>query len=331
MQLFTGPGIGLPTGARQRRWITVTSREAAEIRQLSRPTDTRLARIALHAFLLTLAMAVVLSADGVVRVAAQLVAASQLISLYTLMHQAAHGSVASSRRVNRVVGTALGLLLGTSFSGYRACHLAHHRYLREERDPQEAVYPSYPRRVPMAVTLAIASVLGAAIFMWVRIPVTGARFGRRRAVYAEFFAAVAFHATVLLLVVPRDALLPLLGVVVIAVIWGSAIDIVYHQGLPMTGGPESCRSLRSDWFGRLVLNGENWHAEHHAYPAVPGNNLRHLARLIGPRLRRSGAVYESGYFRAFFLGLVRAPAFLPPRSEPNMTRASTSVPSSESS
>src|SRR4051794_38232284 len=51
-------------------------------------------------------------------------------------HEAAHGSLCPSPRLNDAVGLLLGVLSFMSLSLYRAAHHTHHSYLATERDEE---------------------------------------------------------------------------------------------------------------------------------------------------------------------------------------------------
>jgi fatty acid desaturase len=246
-------------------------------------------------------------------------ASLQIIGLYTLLHGASHGHLARSRRFNDGLGILVSMILGTTLTGYRACHLRHHFHLRQKDDPQEVIHLSPGSRLVMAVHLLIASVIGSLIFIWVRVPIMGARWSSWRRVGTELVLALGFHATFFGLVLPVSARWPLLAAMGLAAVWGSLLDITYHQGLPVSGGYESSRSLDCDRFGFWFLNGENRHAEHHAFPGVPCPRLRVLSTEVRSELEARGTVYELGYLTAFWKGLFLAPSFLPPLSGREMS------------
>src|ERR1700737_1374080 len=62
-------------------------------------------------------------------------------------HEASHGFLTRSRRLNEVDGIILGVLSFMSFSLYRAAHQSHHPTLPTERDEElwPFVHPGMPR------------------------------------------------------------------------------------------------------------------------------------------------------------------------------------------
>ena len=59
-------------------------------------------------------------------VALTILAAGFLVRVFTVFHDCAHGSLLPSRRVNRVLGGALGLLVLSPFARWRHDHAVHH-------------------------------------------------------------------------------------------------------------------------------------------------------------------------------------------------------------
>jgi fatty acid desaturase len=186
--------------------------------------------------------------------------------------------------------------------------------LRTGEDPQEVIRIWPENRVATALLLLLASVVGAALFVWVRVPFLGSRVISKRKIAWELLLAFVFYSGLFAFVLPAAGMLHFLISIFLALVWGSLLDITYHQGLPTSGGLESSRSLDCDRFGFWFLNGENRHAEHHAYPWVPGPHLATLSNLKRSALKQGGVVYEAGYTRAFLKSLFTCPVFLPPES-----------------
>jgi fatty acid desaturase len=294
--------------------MDTTAREVPRevVRRFCPPPKWYIWKVLTHGGLLVLSVVAAAQTRYPVALLWNMVAASQIMGIYTGLHAASHGHLSKNKRWNERIGVALGMMLGTTFSGYRACHMQHHKYLRKETDPQEVIHISRKNRIVMAILLLIASVFGAAIFIWIRVPFMGAKIRSKRRVIAELCLALAFYSILFVLILPHSYDVPLLVSVCIALVWGSMLDITYHQGLPTSGGGESSRSLECDKFGFWVLNGENRHAEHHAYPQIPGPNLPEFSVAMRSCSEFRSVVYESGYTRAFLKGLFRSPYFLPP-------------------
>ena len=78
-------------------------------------------------------------------------------------HEASHGLLRKTRRLNEIDGVIIGIFSLTSFSLYRAAHQLHHAYLATERDVElwPFVIPGMPRWVRV---IAAALELGLGLF-----------------------------------------------------------------------------------------------------------------------------------------------------------------------
>jgi fatty acid desaturase len=235
--------------------------------------------------------------------------ALQFIGIFGLMHEAAHGHLARGGKANRLLGELISLIVGTSYPGYRAAHLTHHARFRTENDPQEIIFP---RRSPAATMarLTFASVCGAPIFLLVRAPMIALR---RTSVFRALWgpvAAVALYTT-LCLVLPSAQWHFLLIVIVAGSVLGSLNDMVYHQGLVADNSLRASTSFDCDLFGQMFLSGANRHAEHHAYPSVPGPRLVQVAKALREDFQAIGVPYERSFTVAYFRRFFTNPLFLP--------------------
>lgn len=77
-------------------------------------------------------------------IAVMIVGARQL-GLAILMHEAAHGGLHTSQKVNEFVGQWLcAVPVGASLPGYRAYHLKHHRFTQQPEDPDLGLSAPFP-------------------------------------------------------------------------------------------------------------------------------------------------------------------------------------------
>jgi fatty acid desaturase len=236
-------------------------------------------------------------------------AALQFVGIFGLMHESAHGHLARSGKGNRLLGELISVLVGTSYPGYRAAHLTHHARFRTEGDPQEVIFPRRSAPVTMSL-LTFASVFGAPIFLLVRAPLIALKYNNVvRALWGPI-AAVAFYAA-LVMVLPSAQWHFLLMTIAAGSILGSLNDIMYHQGLVADDSLQACTSFDCDLFGQLFLSGANRHAEHHAYPAVPGPRLVKLSKVLRDEFVALGVPYERSFTVSFIRRFWINPLFLP--------------------
>jgi fatty acid desaturase len=235
--------------------------------------------------------------------------ALQFIGIFGLMHESAHGHLAANRKVNRALGEAMSVIVGTSYPGYRAAHLTHHARFRTEADPQEVIYPKRSAAATMAL-LTVASVVGAPFFLLVRAPMIALKHTNVfRALWGPI-AAVALYVA-LSQVLPGPQWQFLLFTLLAGSVLGSLNDMVYHQGLVASNTLQACTSFDCDVFGQLFLSGANRHAEHHAYPDVPGPRLVEVAKVLRDDFHERGVPYERSFTVAYLKRFFTNPLFLP--------------------
>jgi fatty acid desaturase len=235
--------------------------------------------------------------------------ALQFVGIFGLMHESAHGHLARSGKVNRLLGELISVLVGTSYPGYRAAHLTHHARFRTEGDPQEVIFPRRSAPVTMSL-LTFASVFGAPIFLLIRAPLIALKYNNVvRALWGPI-AAVTFYVT-LVMVLPSAQGHFLLLTIAAGSILGSLNDMVYHQGLVAQDSLQACTSFDCDLFGQLFLSGANRHAEHHAYPAVPGPRLVKVSKILRDEFATLGVPYERSFTVSFIRRFCVNPLFLP--------------------
>ncbi|NUS08275.1 MAG: fatty acid desaturase [Nonomuraea sp.] len=219
--------------------------------------------------------------EPLVKGAALTVGALQFIGVFGLMHESAHGHLARSGKVNRLIGEVLSVVVGTSYTGYRIAHLTHHARFRTERDPQEVIFPRRPKPMTVALLAVAAVILGIAIYVGL----------------GAVLPAAQWHF--------------LLWTILAGWVLGSMNDIVYHQGLVDEDSLQASTSFDCDFFGQAFLSGANRHAEHHLYPAVPGPRLVAVSKILRSELQAVGVPYERGFMIAFIRRLTTNPVFLP--------------------
>ncbi|HUO45034.1 MAG TPA: fatty acid desaturase [Burkholderiales bacterium] len=243
-------------------------------------------------------------------------------TLWALIHEAIHGSLHSSRRVNAGLGRALAIVFGAPFALLRWGHLLHHAYSRTPRERSEVFDPAQTGRRRFAYAyyfrlcggLYLAEVLGAPLLLmperWLRR--AGSSLARDDNVVALLLQKLAAPQTL------REARLD--AAVIVALLIASAwcygayfwmlaaallargflvsvTDNVYHYGTPLTdvraaNNLELPRPLQA-----LLLN-FNLHGVHHRAPDLGW-------RALEAEFRRVGAF--DGDFAAALLDQFRGP------------------------
>ena len=223
-----------------------------------------------------------------------------LVSLFAPLHESAHWTAFRTRRLNDVVAWACGAILMLPPTYFRAFHFAHHRHTQDPaRDPELAV--------PKPHTLGEYLWHVSGLPYWRERLVTTLRHARGRA--CEPFIAPRQRPAIV-----REARL-LLGLYLLAALAssaGSSAALLYlwvgpallgqpflrlyllaeHTGCPLVASMlENSRTTRSLAPIRRLAWNMPYHAEHHAYPALPFHALPAAHRLLKSRI----AVQASGY------------------------------------
>ena len=223
-----------------------------------------------------------------------------IVFLFTLMHETAHRTAFATRWVNDGVAAACGILIALPPTWFRYFHFAHHRHTQDpERDPELS------RPKPETWGQYLRHISGLPIW-W--------SHGRTLARNALGRCDDAFVPTHAFREVRREARMMIAGYALViagSVAAGSA-DLMFVWVLPaLLGQPvlrlyllaehgrcpfvanmfENSRTTYTNRLVRLLAWNMPFHAEHHAYPAVPFHRLPELHRLAREHL----CVTERGY------------------------------------
>ncbi|HEX7792631.1 MAG TPA: fatty acid desaturase family protein, partial [Afipia sp.] len=76
---------------------------------------------------------------------AVMIVGTRQLGLAILMHEAAHGGLHTSQKINAFVGEWLcAVPVGASLEGYRAYHLKHHKFTQQPEDPDLGLSAPFP-------------------------------------------------------------------------------------------------------------------------------------------------------------------------------------------
>ncbi len=227
-----------------------------------------------------------------------LIQAILMASAFGPIHECTHYTAFTSRRLCDFVGTIFGILTPSQkLRNYRYYHLEHHRFTRGARDPEGVRAWSNSRLQSLGLFLMVGAltVPGAVLgsvriwlvpfrkYQWKAYPWVPK--GRRGLVFWEnrlfgvYVLCIAF--------VGWRYNLPFLAAWLVA--WSISTTILVfhtsceHTGLPLEGDIfDRTRSMRSNWLWNFLFWNETYHAEHHAYPAIPFYNLPALRNDLEP-------------------------------------------------
>ena len=235
-----------------------------------------------------------------------------------LIHEAAHYRIRKNKKVNDVIGeTFLAFPLFVTVRGYRLSHLAHHRHMNTEFDPdwvsKETPDWEFPK-TRWALFIMLAKItLGFNVFWMIKLILTGGRpeaadkttissrgfvFGRI-AYYILLIGVLSAFGLwkfyLLYWLVPMFTWLQLiLRIRSIAEHFG-----IEHDDQEYTGA----RTTYPNLFDRAFIASKNvwYHLDHHLYPSVPFFNLPELHQ----ELNKIPAFREQAHITRGYLGVLR--------------------------
>jgi fatty acid desaturase len=238
------------------------------------------------------AVALVLADQPAVVVALLLVNAVIQFGMFGMLHEACHKTAFARGWLSQLAGWIAALAQPMSPALMKAFHFAHHRHTHElEHDPELAglaFMARWPRGLMWLATMTGISLV-VARFGWslfaaiVPRQASGAWAAVLPFVRPERRKRVAWEARLLLLIhggaiAAAISWVPTLWRVYAGLLIGHSMLSWYitceHRGLPHEGSILArTRSLRSPAWVRWLVWNMPYHAEHHAWPAIPWHAL----------------------------------------------------------
>ena len=225
-----------------------------------------------------------------------------IVFLFTAMHETIHGTAFKSAQLNRLVSTVAGFLILIPPTWFRYFHFAHHRHTHDpDNDPElmspkpetVAQYALYLSGIPLWTVMAkviAKNAIGGTDEPYV--PEKGkAKVGLEARVTLAAYLALAVASVALW----SPALL---WAWIVPVLLGQPFLRAYllaeHARCPHVANMlENTRTTFTTALVRLIAWNMPFHAEHHAYPAVPFHKLPRFHEFVRQHLRAT----ERGYVR----------------------------------
>jgi fatty acid desaturase len=223
--------------------------------------------------------------------------------LFTVVHETAHQTAFKTRSLNYLLGHIAGFAIFLPYEYYRAYHWEHHRHTQDpERDPELAA--------PLPHT-----VIGIA-WLWTGLPIW---IGRARLLFAHGVrgkVSVPWVPADKRSLIVREARAYLLGyaaVIAVSLATGS-LAAIWLWLVPLVAGqlflrpyllaehtgcahsPDMLANTRTIYTNRFVhffAWNMPFHAEHHAYPAVPFHALPRLNTLLATHIVNTANGYPA--------------------------------------
>ena len=284
-----------------------------ELSALTERSDGKgLAHLALHGLAIAAAGAVYAGAfDTAWMLPAAWLYGTTVVFLFAPLHETVHYTAFRSRRINRAVAAACGWILLLPPRYFRAFHLEHHRFTQDPgRDPELAVAPpatwrGYLWRVSgfQYWTSRARTMLAHAAG---RVPEPYIGPSERAGVVREARLHLASYLAVAAVSAAAGSAAALWAWSV-PVLLGQPMLRLYllaeHTGCPMV--PDmlaNSRTIHTSAVVRFLAWNMPYHAEHHAYAAIPFHALPRAHAALGPYVREQAPGYTSVH-RALVRGL----------------------------
>jgi fatty acid desaturase len=247
---------------------------------------------------------------------------SRQLGLAIVMHEAAHRTLFTNRRLNDWAGNWLAAYwIFLSVELYRPYHLQHHAHTALDRDPDLILkrgFPTTPRSMARKVARDLLGIVGLKRLVGTAAFLMSAAFGKR----ARKGETVTFMGSE---VTRGDALRALLGfaltqTLLFAALWALGQPLLFllwagswlttqnlvtrirsiaeHAMTPATDDPfQNTRTVRAGWLARLFVapNRVNHHLEHHLLMTVPHHQLPRLHIMLRERGLLEGACMAGSY------------------------------------
>jgi len=193
---------------------------------------------------------------------------------YSVLHEAAHGLVSTKKIINNWIGrVSLSMLSISPFFGtYRFLHMTHHRFTN---DPEKD--PDYFCGTGPTWSLPIRWMIMDAAYITIYFK-AGFYSTRPKAEKIEFWLAVTFGITVLIVITTMGLLIPFLLLYFIPSRIALFLLVITFDYLPHY--PHNIKSedneyqatnnrIGLEWLLTPLLLGQNYHLVHHLYPNTP--------------------------------------------------------------
>lgn len=223
---------------------------------------------------------------------------------FGLMHDATHGALLPTKKLNDLFGVCSGALCLLPFEQWKESHILHHYWSGNiEKDPVMALvtkFPKFPLRTKMAISFLwklwfpILSVLQHLVF-WILSLKTYVLSPKSLYKTLSLLAPMVFWGAILFLSSSAFIICAVTPSIIMYLVGTEVINLPHHLQLPQLKEEqkypvwEQYKTARTclyppDIASFFVLN-FNYHAEHHMFPDVPWYYLPEIQKKILTQIR----------------------------------------------
>ncbi|UTW55976.1 fatty acid desaturase family protein [Kordiimonas sp. SCSIO 12610] len=214
------------------------------------------------------------------------------LGLAILMHEGSHAMLFKSRILNERITTwfaAWPMII--NMQEYRKRHMAHHRFTRTDKDPENFLYTPFPVKPDSMIRKVLRDLTGIA-FLRGQIglfrAVAGEKEGRFTRIKAYYSGPILFNAALLAISalmgrIDLFFLMWLLPMATVQQLFVRVRNIAEHSTMPDLEDPlKNSRTTLTNIVGRATFAPYwvNYHIEHHMMPFVPCYRLKTLHEIM---------------------------------------------------
>jgi len=229
------------------------------------------------------------------------------MSTFAALHESGHGTAFKSRNLNRWVAVIAGIAHLYPSHIFRELHFAHHRYTHiPGKDPEISIgdqpapailtnppiYLAFLTGIPfllLKINLILLGTVGTPEIIRKKFTSYIRPKMRRQIAIECFFTTLIYVGFILLAIYVHAGFWGIFTGQIIGHGLLSMYLVFEHNGLPHEGSIlERTRSIQTNQVVNFLLWNMPYHAEHHAYPAVPFHSLPALHKELKTELRHQG-------------------------------------------
>jgi len=237
-------------------------------------------------------------------------------SVFACLHETSHNTAFKSKDLNEIAARLAGLAHLYPATAFRELHFTHHRYTHVPgKDPEISLgnnpIPSVVRNIPSY----FAWLTGIPILMFKVFMLISGAFGMPEFLRTKLYPFIRPEVRLKLAIESMYILMIYTAVVLAAFFlhpgfWGLLIGQVTghcilssylvpeHNGLPHEGNIfNRTRSMRTTKLVKLLMWNMPYHAEHHAYPAIPFHALPQLHEMIKEEISHKDEGYPGFHLK----------------------------------
>lgn len=236
------------------------------------------------------------------KIVGYLVIGIALHAMAILTHEASHLSMFRSPHLDRWVGFLMGAPVFISYTAYKSLHADHHKYTRNELDPDEFLNVTNSRFV-QSILFYSWLIIGTPVYV-LHVAVTGWLRGTRRDrvnIVVEYLLLAAMGIGVLAAAWRYgrfDLIIHCWAIpMIVAMVFGNLRSWAEHA-MTVPGNPLTrTRTVTSNRVVSFLMFNLNYHLEHHLCPAIPWYHLPKMHVLLKDEYRRAGSIIYKSYWR----------------------------------